>query len=80
MLSPAAGGQLSTCFDKTKVVLYPNEALPRDQALAFCKARHGEAATLPDTPPAIAAAQTLVQRANVSRLANVQLFNEMAWR
>jgi hypothetical protein len=61
----AAGDQLSSCFGSTKVVIHPNEALPRDQALAFCKARHGEGATLPETPDAIAAAQRLIYRANV---------------
>ena len=48
------------------MVLYPEQYLTQPEALAFCRAQHGAAASLPSSAPAVmAAAQALVQEAQV---------------
>jgi hypothetical protein len=49
------------------VVLYPHQALTQPQAAAFCKVQLGPGASLVSAHPVVmAAAQGLVQSANVS--------------
>jgi hypothetical protein len=58
---------LSTCAGTAKVVLFPHQALTQPQAAAFCQAQLGPGAALVNGNRAVlAAAQGLVQSANVS--------------
>ena len=57
---------VKVCAGSYQVALYPNNPMPRVEALAFCKAQLGEDATLVRASPAImAVAQDIVKRANV---------------
>jgi hypothetical protein len=64
---PAAHANLSTCADGgMRLVIYTQQALSQPEALQFCKARHGPTAGLVGgTPAVMAAAQGLVQQAQV---------------
>jgi hypothetical protein len=59
------------------VVLYPQQALTQPQAAAFCKAQLGQGASLVSGHPLVlAAAQGLVQRANVSPTAALRIWRQ----
>jgi hypothetical protein len=59
---------VTTCAGSTKVALYPGQALNYADAGAFCKQALGPSAGLaPGSPAVLAAAQGLVQQAQVGK-------------